>query len=382
MVFVGVASLVGTSAGASDSAVTSEVPANRVSDVLTQLRKDQAALSAWQASLASSQQRITSLQSAFEALRAKAIDASRTAQSESQSATSSVVSAYVSASSGAQLSTSWLSSSTSLEQSQAAGVYEQLAVDNQVRVVAEANAAHDAASAASVAAQDALRTEMVAGLRLLERQTELEAAVVHDAAALVAAGGASEVLDNSSVDFVSILGSSILSATQLAGWYRDQGYHDRAGASAFDLARYYVDEGQAEGVRGDVAFFQAVLETGGFSVMSGSNNFAGIGACDHCQGGYDYPSVQMGVRAQIELLHAYADATYSSKKAARALAYHGLDTLGVRGCCVAWTDLDGVWASGGRYGERILDLYLDALRWALSHPETLVSARTVVTGTK
>ncbi len=64
----------------------------------------------------------------------------------------------------------------------------------------------------------------------------------------------------------------------------------------------------AEGVRGDVAFAQAMVETGAFtSPLTRHNNFAGIGACDSCPTGFDFDSPQLGVRAQMQLLHAYAD---------------------------------------------------------------------------
>jgi hypothetical protein len=63
-----------------------------------------------------------------------------------------------------------------------------------------------------------------------------------------------------------------------------------------DFARWFIEEGQAEGIRGDIAFAQAVLETGGFanndSVLA--NNFSGIGHCDTCESGWRFPSPQMG----------------------------------------------------------------------------------------
>src|SRR5947209_18071481 len=68
----------------------------------------------------------------------------------------------------------------------------------------------------------------------------------------------------------------------------------------------YVEEGTAEHVRGDLAFAQAIVETGSFAVAAG-NNFSGIGVCDSCTGGYAFPTPRDGVRAQIQLLRNYAD---------------------------------------------------------------------------
>lgn len=52
--------------------------------------------------------------------------------------------------------------------------------------------------------------------------------------------------------------------------------------SVINMIPYYISEGEAEGIRGDIAFAQSCLETGNFT-FSGSavtldqNNFAGIG---------------------------------------------------------------------------------------------------------
>lgn len=60
------------------------------------------------------------------------------------------------------------------------------------------------------------------------------------------------------------------------------------GTSVDQLAALYVREGQDEGVRGDVAFAQSIVETGFFGfpaggqVQAGDFNFAGIRACDSC----------------------------------------------------------------------------------------------------
>ena len=163
----------------------------------------------------------------------------------------------------------------------------------------------------------------------------------------------------------SIQGTAVLTAEQLSSWYNAVGFVNMTGVPIRQVAAIYLDEGSAENVRGDIAFMQSVLETGGFSIMSGSNNFAGIGACDSCNGGYDYPSLRFGVRAQIELLRSYSDANFRTADIHRAVAYHGIDTLYVRGCCPNWVDLGGVWASGKLYGQEILHLYLTALMHAM-----------------
>jgi hypothetical protein len=93
----------------------------------------------------------------------------------------------------------------------------------------------------------------------------------------------------------------------MVSWYEAHGYADTMGTirtPIATLAGYYLLYGDAEGVRGDVAFIQAVLETGGFANDDARrlNNFAGIGHCDSCDQGMAFPSVAVGVDAQVQLL--------------------------------------------------------------------------------
>ena len=78
----------------------------------------------------------------------------------------------------------------------------------------------------------------------------------------------------------------------------------------------YLEEGQAEGVRGDIAFVQSIIETGWFSfggrVPPDANNFSGLGATDGTSSYATFADARTGVRAQIQHLRAYADATATS----------------------------------------------------------------------
>ena len=74
----------------------------------------------------------------------------------------------------------------------------------------------------------------------------------------------------------------------------------------------FIEEGEAEGVRGDVAFAQSLHETGYFKfggiVLPTQNNYAGIGALNGNATGQaaSFPAPRTGVRAQIQHLKAYA----------------------------------------------------------------------------
>src|SRR5215831_14621202 len=111
----------------------------------------------------------------------------------------------------------------------------------------------------------------------------------------------------------TIMGPSSLTASQIAAYVCHVG---RCATwlpeiSPQQMAQLYIDEGVAAGVRGDLAFVQAVLETGGFPVppvgsttwpgfvLPRDHNYAGIGAFPGSTVYMRMPTPQLGVRAQI-----------------------------------------------------------------------------------
>jgi hypothetical protein len=231
-----------------------------------------------------------------------------------------------------------------------------------------------ALGASSAAEQSEIRSAIALGqrqgLQLLDAIVDAEQgfdAARAQLAVLTAAPG-SPPTHAADLGGLSILGPEMLSANEIAGWYSSLHGHDTTGQSPEALAQIYLDEGAAEGVRGDVAFAQAMVESAGFSVTDGADNFAGIGACDSCAHGISYPSVRMGIRAQIELLKAYADPHYTQATTARPAAYQGIDTLSVRGSEPTWDSLSSVWSSGPDYGQHVLAVYQSMVTWALAHP--------------
>jgi hypothetical protein len=164
----------------------------------------------------------------------------------------------------------------------------------------------------------------------------------------------------------TVVGPPALTADEITSWYQSKGVTGwAAGVDLPTMAGYYITEGVAEGVRGDVAFAQAMVETGAFtSPLTSHNNFAGIGACDSCATGFDFDSPQLGVRAQIQLLHAYADKSLSILDLANPAVGADPDHLSVRGCCPTWNKLTGTWATDPNYGPKIMTIYLSMLQFA------------------
>ena len=76
------------------------------------------------------------------------------------------------------------------------------------------------------------------------------------------------------------------------------------------FCQIYYEEATAQGIKAEVAFCQSMKETGWLQfhgdVNISQNNFAGIGATGNGVAGASFPSVRIGIRAQIQHLFAYA----------------------------------------------------------------------------
>lgn len=167
---------------------------------------------------------------------------------------------------------------------------------------------------------------------------------------------------------VSILGPTLLSPHYLNEFAKSYN------PDAIELGSLYVLYGEDYGIRGDVAFAQALLETGYFSfggdVRADQYNFAGIGATGGSSiRGAKFASPEEGVLAHLQHLFAYAST------AALPSSYPLADPrfrFVSRGSAVVWTDLNGKWAvPGTSYGQSILSLYGRMLDFAISELQVM-----------
>ena len=80
-------------------------------------------------------------------------------------------------------------------------------------------------------------------------------------------------------------------------------------ATIRDFCQIYYEEAVAEGIKAEVAFVQAMKETGWLQftgvVKAEQYNFAGMGATGNSVSGESFKDVREGVRAQIQHLKAY-----------------------------------------------------------------------------
>jgi hypothetical protein len=135
-----------------------------------------------------------------------------------------------------------------------------------------------------------------------------------------------------------------------------------------ELAHYYIEEAAHEGVNHDVAFAQMCLETGflryGGLVTPDMNNFCGLGAIDASQQGAYFPSPQIGARAHIQHLKAYAtDAPLRQELVDpryRLVRYGSAPTL---------DGLAGSWAADRDYSRNIRNILERLYAFALTPPE-------------
>lgn len=152
-----------------------------------------------------------------------------------------------------------------------------------------------------------------------------------------------------------IMGKSVLKVEQMRKFLRD------INPNAPDVEAIFLEEGELEGVRGDIAFCQAIHETNYFRFTGLAkpewHNPAGLGVTGQIVNGEPvgnkFPDWRTGIRAQIQHLKAYAS-TEPLKHPCVDQRFH----LVKRGSAPKWVDLNGKWAvPGTTYGQSILKLF-------------------------
>lgn len=111
--------------------------------------------------------------------------------------------------------------------------------------------------------------------------------------------------------YTKIMGTAVATAEQMVAYIKAK--NPSVAQSVIDMIPLYLSEGKAEGVRGDIAFAQSCLETGNFkfegtAVTLAQNNFCGMGVTSKGKTGNSFDTAQLGIRAQIQHLKAYASA--------------------------------------------------------------------------
>lgn len=158
-----------------------------------------------------------------------------------------------------------------------------------------------------------------------------------------------------------IAGASQATVEQMVAYVKAK--NPSVAKSVIDMIPLYLSEGKTEGIRGDIAFCQSCLETGNFvfkssdtAVKLSQNNFCGMGVTSYGMKGNSFDTPQLGIRAQIQHLKAYAN----TQKLVNSCVDPRFQYVS-RGCAeyVEWlgmkenTNGKG-WAAGADYGAKIL----------------------------
>ena len=161
--------------------------------------------------------------------------------------------------------------------------------------------------------------------------------------------------------FTKIMGNAVATVEQMTAYIKTK--NPDVTQSVVDMIPLYLSEGKAEGVRGDIAFAQSCLETGNFgffgsAVTLDQNNFCGMGVTSNGMRGNSFDTPQLGIRAQVQHLKAYAS-TVDLKNECVDPRFKYV----TRGCAeyVEWLgqkeNPDGRgWAAGAGYGAKIITI--------------------------
>ncbi len=166
------------------------------------------------------------------------------------------------------------------------------------------------------------------------------------------------------VEGTPIMGSLQTSVDAMVNLYESTGHTypsdefvSKGAPTIRDFCSLIVEAAVSEGVRPEVVFAQAMLETGwlqfGGSVKPNQCNFAGLGAVNQQSGGARFDDVYQGLLAQVQHLKGYATGAALNNTCVDP-RYEFLQSKGFLGVAPYLEDLNGRWAvPGDTYGQNI-----------------------------
>ena len=166
----------------------------------------------------------------------------------------------------------------------------------------------------------------------------------------------------------SIAGNSSVTVDAMVKYYENNSTIDypsealkKGGATTLrDFCQIYYEECAAEGIKAEVAFVQAMLETGflkyGGDVKIEQFNFAGLGATGNGEPGNSFSDVRTGIRAHVQHLKCYANNEPLNNP---RVDPRWSDSLRGKAAYVGWLSIkhnpSGTgWASDANYGTKLL----------------------------
>ncbi len=178
---------------------------------------------------------------------------------------------------------------------------------------------------------------------------------------------------------ISIYGDAVATKGQAVRLIKEKNPTVHLMCSVEELVDLYWIEAEREGVRPDLALAQSLVETGfyryGGDVDHDQNNFCGLGTTGGGVKGAAFKTPELGVRAHIQHLLAY---TQKSRPKTEIIdpRYEIAHSIRLeRGVVDTWSGLNGTWAMGGLYCEKIMVMYqnmlsMEALDEEIKKPES------------
>lgn len=160
---------------------------------------------------------------------------------------------------------------------------------------------------------------------------------------------------------ISIYGDAVASKKQAVALIKQNNPKVRLACSVEELVDLYWQEAEREEVRPDLALAQSIVETGtyayGGDVEHNQNNFCGLGTTGGGVKGATFKTPELGVRAHIQHLLAYTQKKRPQTKIVDPRYELAHNIRMERGMVDTWYGLNGTWAMGSLYCEKIMATY-------------------------
>ncbi|MDO4921279.1 MAG: glucosaminidase domain-containing protein [Phascolarctobacterium sp.] len=172
---------------------------------------------------------------------------------------------------------------------------------------------------------------------------------------------------------ISIFGEAEATKAQAVALIKANNPQVRLSCSVEELVDLYWQEAERESIRPDLALAQSVVETGfyryGGDVQHHQNNFCGLGTTGGGVSGASFKTPEIGVRAHIQHLLAYTQKR-RPKTAIVDPRYELAHNIRLeRGVVDTWYGLNGTWAMGSLYCEKIMAAYQKMLAMQAEEPK-------------
>ncbi|MDY4920710.1 MAG: glucosaminidase domain-containing protein [Phascolarctobacterium sp.] len=171
---------------------------------------------------------------------------------------------------------------------------------------------------------------------------------------------------------ISIYGEPVAYKSQAVAYIKSANPKVKLACSVEELVELYWQEAEREGVRPDLALAQSLVETGtyayGGDVQHHQNNFCGLGTTGGGVKGATFKTPEIGVRAHIQHLLAYTQKKRPQTKIVDPRYELAHNIRLERGVVDTWYGLNGTWAMGSNYCEKIMATYQKIL--AMPAPKT------------